>query len=77
MRIDELALAFRRGDRFDRDCLTAVVPATRGADVVRAMELVAMLALDERRCADREVRSAFALARLGNLSLGNAHAETP
>jgi len=38
---------------------------------------VAVLALDERRCADREVRSTLTLARLGNLSLGNAHAETP
>jgi hypothetical protein len=45
--------------------------------VVRAVQLVAMLALDERRGADREMRAALALARLGNLSLGDAHAETP
>jgi hypothetical protein len=36
-----------------------------------------VLALDERRRADREMRAALALARLGYLSLGNAHAETP
>jgi hypothetical protein len=38
---------------------------------------VAVLALDQRWCADREVRAALALARLRNFSLGNAHAETP
>jgi hypothetical protein len=38
---------------------------------------VAVLALDQRRRADRKVRAAFALSRLRNLSLGNAHAETP
>jgi hypothetical protein len=42
-----------------------------------AMQLVAVLAFDQRRCADREVRAALALARLGNFTLGNAHAETP
>jgi len=45
--------------------------------VVRAVKLVTMLAFDKRRRADREVRAALALASLGNLSLGNAHAETP
>jgi hypothetical protein len=77
MRIGQLALAFGWGDRFDRDRLTTVVPATGGARVVRAVKLVTMLAFDKRRRADREVRAALALASLGNLSLGNAHAETP
>ena len=44
---------------------------------MRTMKLVAMLALDERRGADREMRAALTLARLGNLSLGDAHADTP
>jgi hypothetical protein len=77
MRIGQLALAFGWGDRFDRDRLTTVVPATGGARVVRAVKLVTVLALDQRRCADGEVRSALALASLGHLSLGDAHAETP
>jgi len=34
-----------------------------------------VIALDQRRCADREMRAALTLARLGYLSLGNAHAE--
>jgi hypothetical protein len=42
--------------------------------VVRALQLVAVVALDERRGADREMRTAFTLARLGNLPLGDAHA---
>jgi hypothetical protein len=41
------------------------------------MQLVTVLALDERRRADGEVRAAFALASLRDLSLGNAHARTP
>jgi hypothetical protein len=45
--------------------------------VMRALELVAVIALDERRGADREMRATLTLARLGNLSLGDAHAETP
>jgi len=78
MRIGQLGLlAFGRADRLDRDCLTTVVPAAGRAHVVRAMQLVTMLALDQRRRADGEVRAAFALARLGYLSLGDAHAETP
>jgi hypothetical protein len=72
-----LALAFDRGDRLDRDRLAAVVPAAGRAGVMRAMELVTVLALDERRRADGEVRAALTLASLGYLSLGNAHAETP
>ena len=44
---------------------------------MRTMQLVAVLALDERRGADREMRAALTLARLGNLSLGDAHADTP
>ncbi len=70
-------LAFGRPDRLDRDRLAPVVPAARRTDVVSTLQLVAVLALDERRCADREMRSTLTLARLGNLSLGNAHAETP
>ena len=77
MRIGQLALAFGWGDRLDRDRLTTVVPATGGTRVVRAVKLVTVLALDERWRADREMRAALALASLGNLSLGNAHAETP
>jgi hypothetical protein len=77
MRIDQLALAFGWSDRLDRDGLTTVVPAAGRACVVRAVKLVTVVALDERRRADREMRAALALASLGNLSLGNAHAETP
>jgi hypothetical protein len=77
MRIGQLALTFGWSDRLDRDGLTTVVPAAGRARVVRAVKLVTVLALDERRRADREMRAALALARLGNLSLGNAHAETP
>jgi hypothetical protein len=44
---------------------------------MRALELMAVIALHERRGADGEMGAPFALARLGNLSLGNAHAETP
>ena len=39
------------------------------------LQLVTVLALDEWRGADREMRAPLALARLGYLSLGNAHAE--
>ncbi len=42
---------------------------------MRALQLMAMLALDQRRGTDGEMRAALTLARLGNLSLGNAHAE--
>jgi hypothetical protein len=77
MRIDELALAFGWSDRLDRDGLTTVVPAAGRARMVRAVKLVTVLALDQRRRADGEMRAALALASLGNLSLGNAHAETP
>jgi hypothetical protein len=44
---------------------------------MRTLELMAVIALDERRGADGEMRAPLSLARLGNLSLGNAHAETP
>jgi hypothetical protein len=44
---------------------------------MRALELVAVIALDERRGADREMRATLTLARLGYFSLGDAHAETP
>jgi len=40
-----------------------------------ALQLVTMVAFDQRRSADREMRAALTLARLGYLSLGNAHAE--
>jgi hypothetical protein len=70
-------LAFGRPDRLDRDRLAPVVPPAGGAHVMGALQLVTVLALDQRRCADREMRAALTLARLGHLSLGNAHAETP
>lgn len=38
------------------------------------VQLMTMLALDQRRRANRQVRAAFALSRLGYLSLGDAHA---
>ena len=47
------------------------------ASLVRAVKLVTVLAFDERRRADGEMRATLALASLGNLSLGDAHAETP
>jgi hypothetical protein len=40
-----------------------------------ALQLVAVVALDQRRRADGEVRATLTLAGLGYLSLGNAHAE--
>jgi hypothetical protein len=39
-----------------------------------AMQLVAVRALDEWRRADRQVSAPLALAGLGYLALGNAHA---
>src|SRR5688500_18709958 len=72
-----LALAFDRSDRLDRHRLTTRVPATGRARVMGALELMTVIALDERRRADREMRAARTLARLGNLTRGNAHAETP
>jgi hypothetical protein len=41
---------------------------------MRALQLMTVVALDEWRCADREVRAALTLARLRDLSLGDAHA---
>jgi hypothetical protein len=41
---------------------------------MRALQLVAVVALHERWRADREMRAALTLTRLGNLSLGDAHA---
>ena len=72
-----LALAFDRCDRLDRHGLATVVPPARRADVVGAAQLMTVLALDERRRADGEMRAALTLASLGYLSLGDAHAETP
>jgi hypothetical protein len=57
-------LAFGRPDFLDRDRLAAVVPAARGTHVMGALQLVTMVTLDQRRCADREMRAAFALTRL-------------
>ncbi len=70
-----LALAFDRRDRLDHHRLTARVPTAGRADVVRALQLVTVLALHERRRADGKMRAALTLARLGYFSLGNAHAE--
>jgi hypothetical protein len=39
-----------------------------------ALQLVTVAALDQRRCADGQVRAPLALARLGYLSLWDAHA---
>ena len=44
---------------------------------MRPFQLMTMIALDQRRTADGEMRATLSLARLGNLSLGNAHAATP
>jgi hypothetical protein len=68
------ALPLGRSRRLDRQDLAAIVVAAGRADVVRALELVAVRALDERRDADGKVRASLALARLGYLSLGDAHA---
>ena len=43
--------------------------------MVGTLQLVTVIALDERRRADGEMRATLTLARLGYLSLGNAHAE--
>ena len=42
-----------------------------------ALQLMTVIALDQRRSADGEMRTALTLTRLGYLSLGDAHAETP
>src|SRR5438128_6068346 len=68
------ALPLCRRGHLDRDRLPAVVVPARRTDVVGALQLVAMVTLDQRRRADGQVRAALALAGLGNLSLGDAHA---
>src|SRR5688500_19073980 len=72
-----LALAFDRSDRLDRHGLTTGIPATGRTRMMGALELMTVIALDERRSADREMRAALTLARLGNLPHGAAHGETP
>jgi hypothetical protein len=69
-----LTLTLDRCHRLDRDGLAAAVPAAGGTDVMRALELVTVLALDQRRRADGQMRTPLALARLRYLSLGDAHA---
>src|SRR6266550_5676323 len=68
------ALPLCGGGHLDRDSLPAVVVAARRTDVVGALQFVAMVALDQRWSADGQVGAALALAGLGNLSLGDAHA---
>jgi hypothetical protein len=68
-------LALRRRGDLHRNGLAAVVVAAGRTDVMGALQLVAVIALHERRRREREVRAALALASLGYLSLGNAHAD--
>ena len=56
------------------DGLTPGVPPAGGTGVMRALQLVTMLALDEGRRADRQVCATLSLPSLRDLSLGNAHA---
>ena len=56
------------------DGLTPGVPPAGGTGVMRALQLVTVLALDEGRRADRQVCATLSLPSLRDLSLGNAHA---
>src|SRR5437588_3775307 len=68
------ALPLCRRGHLDGYRLAAVVVAARRADVVGALQLVAMVALDQRWRGDGQVRAALALACFRYLSLGDAHA---
>src|SRR5205823_3057216 len=68
------ALPLCGGGHLDWHRLPAVVVAARRTDVVGALQLVTMVAFDQRGRGDGQVRTALALAGLGNLPLGNAHA---
>src|ERR1700746_2507540 len=68
------ALPLCRRRHLDRHRLASVVVAARWADVMGALQLVAMVALDQWRRRNGQVRAALALACFRYLSLGNAHA---
>src|SRR5262249_28659827 len=55
------------------DGLAALVPAAVRADVMGQLRLVAVLALDELRHAQRQVRAALALAGVRDAALRNTH----
>src|ERR1700746_3875295 len=55
------------------DGLAALVPAAVRADVMRQLRLGAVLALDELRHAQRQVRAALALAGVRDAALRNTH----
>src|SRR5438034_2645342 len=55
------------------DRLAALVPAAVRADVMRQLLLVTMLAFDELRHAQRQVRTTLTLAGMRDASLGNSH----
>src|SRR6185295_2721117 len=76
MRISDAAsaLAFGRRGGLDRDDLAAVVVAAGRTDAVRQLQLVAMRALHQGWRADRQMGASLTLARLRDLSLGDAHA---
>ena len=73
-RTSRSALPLCRRGHLDRHRLAAVVVAARRADVVGALQLVTVVAFDQRRSADSQVRAALALACFRYLSLGDAHA---
>jgi hypothetical protein len=66
--------ALGRGVDLHRHHLAAVVIAASGADMMGALQLMAMRAFHKGRRADGQVRTPLALSRLGYLSLGDAHA---
>src|SRR6185503_3922018 len=55
------------------DRLAALVPAAVGADVMRQLRLVAVIALHELRHAQRQVRTPLALPGVRDASLRNTH----
>src|SRR3990172_6841147 len=53
--------------------LATLVISARRTDAVRQLRLVAVIALDERRWAQRVVAASIHLTRVGDLSLGYTH----
>jgi hypothetical protein len=62
----ERELLFASLALFDLDDLPAVVPAAARAHVVRALELVAVSAVDEMNLGDEDVAAAIALPMAAN-----------